>query len=156
MSDELQDNPPGPGRKPPRKPMKLIQRDSAVRRITDRLRLNADWIAITDRPLLRAFSQLERLSIEIYERLKNDGPVRDDGTPHPALEKLIQLRRVQTNLGSQLGLTPKGRVELLSTNRGVPVEAEVDSALTRIDEMRRARGDDVVVVENGTPRKSQD
>lgn len=144
---------------PRRKPTRIIQRDAAVKRIVSRLRLASPWIQPTDGPMLRAFAQLERLALETYEHLRQEGLVRPDGTPHFMLDKYIQLRRAQTGLANALGLSSRSRIEIQSNSHALPIDAEVESALTRIDEMRKERGDgdDAVIVssENGSTPKSE-
>jgi phage terminase small subunit len=110
----------------PRRARKTAKRDEAVRRIGRRIATQCSWILPIDGPVVRAWAQLERLSMEAYARLKDEGIMRADGTPHPLLSEIVKLRRAQTQLGVQIGIGPKARSEIASTSRTMPLDIDLD------------------------------
>lgn len=118
----------------PRRAIRL-KRDEAVRRLSRKLVRDCPWITPADGPLLRGFAQLERLAMEAYARLQEEGLLRADGTPHPLLSELTKLRRTQAGIGSQLGLSPRARAEVSGGRGGAPVDAAFD----RIEKIHRER-----------------
>jgi phage terminase small subunit len=107
-----------------------IKRDQAVRRLARRIAIECAWITPIDGPMVRAWAQLERLSMEAFERLKDDGIMRADGTAHPLLSEIVKLRRAQTQLGAQLGLGPRARGEVSSASRTIPLDIDLDRVET--------------------------
>ena len=105
--------------------VRTIRRDEAVRRLSRKIAVECPWITPADGPLVRGWAQLERLALEAYERLKADGVMRADGTPHPLLGEIVKLRRAQTQLGSQLGLGPRARSEVASASRTMPLDIDL-------------------------------
>jgi terminase small subunit-like protein len=99
-----------------------IKRDEAVRRLSRKIVSVSPWLTPADGPIVRAWSQLERLAMEAYERLRSDGIMRPDGSPHPLLAELTRLRRAQSQIGSQLGLGPRARTEVQAGSQHVPLE----------------------------------
>lgn len=84
--------------------------------LTTRIMHHCPWLQKQDRILARAFSELERLARECHEFILREGIMRKgaDGLqhPHPLLDKIANLRRTQVNIGRELGLTPKSRVDV--------------------------------------------
>jgi len=105
---------PPPKPKPRRTSYRRLWHDRAVRRTVIKYRRLGPWLKQTDLPALKAFAQLERLSAEAYEKIRRDGLVRADGTPHPLLERFNSLRRTQALYLQMLGLSPGARRELLA------------------------------------------
>jgi phage terminase small subunit len=107
-----------------------LKRDEAVRRLCRKIVVACPWITPADGPTVRAWCQFERLALEAYERLRADGLMRSDGTPHPLLGELTKLRRAQVQLGSQLGIGPRARSEVASSSRTMPLDIDLDRVET--------------------------
>jgi len=117
---------------PPSRRLVRIKRDQAVRRTARRIAVACPWVTAADGPIVRAWGQLERLSMEAYTKLQADGIMRVDGSPHPLLAELTRLRRAQSQIGSQLGLGPRARAELQAGSRHVPIDADFEQRVQRV------------------------
>ena len=80
-----------------------LKRDRYIQALMKRLSVAAPWLQDIDMPLVKSFAQLERLSAEVYQRLRDEGLFAADGTPHVGLQKFIQLRKTQATIASMLG-----------------------------------------------------
>jgi phage terminase small subunit len=120
---------------PPRR-LARIKRDEAVRRLSRKVVVACPWVTPADGPIVRAWAQLERLSMEAYTKLQAEGIMRDDGSPHPLLAELTRLRRAQSQIGSQIGLGPRARTELHTGSRHIPVDTDFEERVTRIHSER--------------------
>jgi hypothetical protein len=118
-----------------------IKRDQAVRRLSRKIARECPWLTSIDGLPVGAYAQLERLAMEAYTQLQADGLMRGDGTVHPLVSELAKLRRVQAQLGSQLGIGPKARSEIQSGSRGVPVDAEFEARVSRVHTERHGDAD---------------
>jgi hypothetical protein len=124
------------------------KRDEAVRRIARRITRECAWLQPADGPLVRGWAQLERLASEAYERLRSEGMMRADGTPHPLLGEITKLRRTQSALGDRLGLGPRARQELQSGSRFVPVDTQFEQRVKKAHAARRGGDNDAEPVES--------
>jgi phage terminase small subunit len=118
------------------------KRDQAVRRISRRIVHECGWLQPADSPLVRGWAQLERLASEAYERVRDEGLTRPDGTVHPLLVEITKLRRTQAALGDRLGLGPRARQELQSGSRFVPVDTQFEERVKKAHAARRGGDDD--------------
>ncbi len=95
-----------------RRSIQKIMRSKAISRAIYRIERLVPWLTEADRPLLRAFAELERLAQECYNLMRSEGMVRADGEPHKLLAHYANLRKTQAILATHLGLSPKARREL--------------------------------------------
>jgi hypothetical protein len=70
------------------------------------------WLAVSDRPALRAMAELELLANTAYHLLHKSGLLNGEGNPVRLLTDYRQLRAVQLQFMSALGLTPASRAQL--------------------------------------------
>ncbi len=111
-----------------------LRRDEWIARESTRIAKRYPWIK--DFPhAIRAYAQFERLSLEAFQILSDEGFLRPDGSPNPLIDRLVALRRTQINLAAQMGLTPRGRRDL-----GLrPADIAIDAACERIESIRAER-----------------
>ena len=99
--------------RPPRWVLKL-NRHRHEERVATTVMSACPWLSDVDRPAVRAWAQFERLSQEAYQHIRKEGLVVKGANgehPHPLIDKLIGMRKAQTHLAAQLGLTPRARAE---------------------------------------------
>jgi hypothetical protein len=120
-----------------RRSLARIRRDRNVTRLAQALARQAPWLMNLDGPMLKAFAQMERLSLEMYSRIKDEGLFRPDGAPHRALDKFTRLRQVQMGLADRLGLTPRGRAEMEGSATANTIDlTEVEERLAKVKRQR--------------------
>ena len=107
-----------------------------MRRVSRRMEREHRHLIPGDRPMLNGWSEFEILAHGIYQRLRAEGVVRADGTPHPLLQELTRVRRAQAQIAAQLGLGPRARAEM----RAGPGPIDMDAVYERIAKARAARG----------------
>ncbi len=124
-----------------RSPDGLKLRDRSVQRIVAKMCALCPWIEGPDLPLLRRWCELELHASYVHAALRKFGILNREGEARRLLDEHRKLSLAQLAIGAELGLNPRARAEMQSVSRGIPVDAEIDSALGRIEEMKRVRGD---------------
>ncbi len=116
-----------------------LKRDRYIQALMKRLSVAAPWLQDIDMPLVKSFAQLERLSAEVYQRLRDEGLFAADGTPHVGLQKFIQLRKTQATIASMLGFAPTSRAAIKGDG-GLPIDlANLELANARVERIMKQR-----------------
>jgi hypothetical protein len=92
-----------------RSPKGLRVRENRSYRLARRLIQLFPFLEKPDFYLMKSFAQVTILIDECYVLIKQEGIRRKNGDPHRFLPELRNLYRVQGDLASRLGLTPRDR-----------------------------------------------
>jgi hypothetical protein len=120
---------------------RVLKRDQRVRRILRSARAVMPWLGDVDVPALRAWAELEVLSRQAYDKLRERGIVADDGTPYALVDVYQRLRKAQLSFERELAMTPKSRSDIQSGGRS---PLPLDATYERIKKTHDARHKDVV------------
>jgi hypothetical protein len=121
-------------------PSRRVQkRDQRVRRILRAARVVMPWLSDVDVPALRAWAELEVLSRQAYDKIRERGIVADDGTPYALVETYQRLRKTQLSFETQLAMTPKSRADIQGGGRA---SLPLDATYERIQKTHDARHKD--------------
>lgn len=121
-----------------------LKRDKYISRVMNGLAAEAPWLQTVDRPLLRAFCQCERMASELYQLARDEGLIKSNGEPHPALAKYFLARKVQAQIANLLGFAPAARANL--QNAGV-LREDLTGLLAKAARLARDNVTDAEVVD---------
>lgn len=89
------------------------------------------WLEPTDEPAVRAWSQAEILSTELYACLMAEGVVTDDGRVTGLLAEWRRTQEFKLRLERELGMTPTSRASLgvdVARGRALDLASEIAQA----------------------------
>ena len=99
------------------------------------------WLTESDRPVARAWAEMELLAASAFADLATRGMTNSEGEPRKLLGEYRQLRATQSALSKELGLSPQSRASL-----GV----DVARAQTLVEQLsRQAAGEAPHVAQDG-------
>ncbi len=102
------------------------------------------WLSDVDVPALRAWAELEVLSRQAYDKIRERGIVADDGTPYALVDTYQRLRKTQLSFERELAMTPKSRSDIQSGGRTpLPLDATYDR-IKKTHDARHEVAEDVV------------
>src|SRR5689334_8478641 len=87
------------------------------------------WIQEADRPVCRAWSELEILSQTVYLVLRDKGVLNSEGEARRLLDDYRKLRSTQIQFSRELGMTPAARAGIKAGNRDAEVDLVTQMAL---------------------------
>src|SRR5262249_23753641 len=118
----------------------LRLRDEKTRRLTRKLLAACHWFEKSDVPAVRAWCELEILSVQVYAELRQSGVVNAEGEARRLLHDYRQLRQTQAVLSRELGLTPAARMALKAS--GTKAAFDLASAMAgEVDEDAEVKGE---------------
>ena len=110
-----------------------------MERLARKVRSVAPWLEASDFPAVRAWSEMEYLSNQVYAALASMGVLNRQGEARRLLSEYRQLRATQVMLARELGLTPAARMALKATGTHAPFDlpAEMIANVNEVGESRR-------------------
>src|SRR5712671_5786732 len=109
----------------------LRLRDKRVERLARKVRAVAPWLEASDFPAVRAWSEMEYLSNQVYAALASMGVLNRQGEARRLLSEYRQLRATQVMLARELGLTPAARMAIRAT--GTRTALDLAGQMARVD-----------------------
>jgi hypothetical protein len=93
-----------------------------VGRLARKVRAVMPWLEPADFPAVRAWSELEYLSGQVYATLRAMGVINRDSEPRRLLSEFRQLRQAQLAYARELGMTPAARMAIKATGANAPFD----------------------------------
>jgi hypothetical protein len=112
----------------------LRLRDKRVERLARKVRAVAPWLEASDFPAVRAWSEMEYLSNQVYAALASMGVLNRQGEARRLLSEYRQLRATQVMLARELGLTPAARMAIRATGTRTALDLPGQMALVDTDD----------------------
>jgi hypothetical protein len=123
-------------------------RAERVRRIVAAMRKAMPWLTPADTPAMKGWAELEVLSATVFAWLLKLNVLNSAGEPRKLLSEHRQLKLVQLQYETALGMTPLSRasLKLTTTRMALDISPEMVASVNEVGESRKrereAKGQD--------------